>query len=172
VGGKLTTMRSLAEQGATDVLQHFGAKPAVNSRERPFPGAEDFPTSLASVDAAIGQIAARTDFSPASVRAGWILHGTRTEAVLSTSCDGELLPDTDLPVALARWSIAEEHVHSIADLVERRLMLLYHEHLSRACLRRLAELLVEQGRMPAREVESATDSEVARLSARFGKSVA
>ncbi len=172
VGGKLTTMRSLAEQAAADVLQHFGRTPTANSRERPFPGSEDYPTSPGGVEAAIDQIAARTGYPSAGVREGWILLGTRCEPVLSQSHDRELLPDSDVPVALVRWSIAEEHVHSIADLVERRLMLLYHERLTRACLRRLAELLAEQGRMPPNEVEAATESAVARLAGHFGKSVA
>ena len=171
VGGKLTTMRSLAEQAAADVLKHFERTPGANSRERPFPGAEGYPANPAGVDAALHDIAARTGFSVDSVRETWVLLGTRAEGVLAAATDRQTLPDSNVPEAFVRWSIAEEHVHGLADLVERRVMLLYHEHLSRACLRRLAELLAEQNRLPASEVDTATEREVARLLSRFGKSV-
>lgn len=171
VGGKLTTMRSLAEQATADILQHFGHTPHADSRERLFPGAEDYPGTPAGVDTAIDRISSRTNLSSASVRYAWALLGTRCEAVLGNADDRSLLPDTDIPEALARWSIIEEQAHSIGDLVERRLMLLYDERLSRSCLRRLAELLVEQGRLPSHQVGTAVTAEIERLTGHFGKLV-
>jgi glycerol-3-phosphate dehydrogenase len=174
VGGKLTTMRALAEQAAADVLQHFGKQATATSRDRLFPGAEDYPSSPAAVAAAQDAIARRTDYSPASVAATWALYGTRCEAILTSDANaGErrLLPDTELPEAIVRWSIREEQVHTIADLVERRLMLLYHERLSERCLRRLANLLAEAARLPTDGIDAAVTRERQRLHARFGKSI-
>lgn len=173
VGGKLTTMRALAEQAAADVLRHFGKAPAANSRDRVFPGAEGYPPAdalLATQEA----VAARSGFPKEAVAAMWALLGTRCKAILeSAASDNQrtLLSDTHVPEAFVRWSIAEEHVHELADLVERRVMLLYHPRLSTNCLRRLAALLVEGGRMPASEVDPAVERETQRLLARYGKAV-
>lgn len=174
VGGKLTTMRALAEQAAADVLRHGGRKPIANSRDRIFPGAENYPPSSEALVATQEAIGARTGFPAASVATVWALCGSRSEAVLTSQAsnsDKALLPDTEIPEAFVRWSIAEEQVHSLADLVERRLMLLYRQKLSRACLHRLAELLVETGRLDGHEVDSAVKTEVEYLMARYGKTV-
>jgi glycerol-3-phosphate dehydrogenase len=174
VGGKLTTMRALAEQAAADVLQHFGKQATATSQDRIFPGAEDYPASPAAVSAAHDAIARRTGYSPASVAAAWALHGTRCESILTSEANAggrRLVPDTDLPEALVRWSIRDEQVHTIADLVERRLMLLYHERLSERCLRRLADLLIEAARLPADGIDDAVEREKQRLQTRFGKTI-
>ena len=89
----------------------------------------------------------------------------------ASNSDKTLLPDTEIPEAFVRWSIAEEQVHSLADLAERRLMLLYRQKLSRDCLHRLAELLVESGRLDGREVDSAVKTEAEYLMTRYGKAV-
>jgi glycerol-3-phosphate dehydrogenase len=174
VGGKLTTMRALAEQAAADVLQHFGKQATATSRDRIFPGAEDYPSSPAAVSAAQDSIARRTGYSPASVAAAWALYGTRCESILTSEANaGErrLLPDTELAEALVRWSIRDEQVHTIADLVERRLMLLYHERLSERCLRRLADLLAEAARLPADGIDASVAREKQRMQTRFGKTI-
>ncbi len=171
VGGKLTTMRSLAEQAAADVLGHLGQTPTANSRERLFPGAEDYPTSAEALAARQHEIAQRTGYSVASVVAVWALCGTRAEAILAADENRELLPDTNLPCAMVRHAIRHERATRIADLVERRLMLLYHQRLTRACVQRLASLLAEAGRLPEAQLEATVDQEVERLQARFGKHV-
>lgn len=171
IGGKLTTMRSLAETAAETVLSILDRAPQRNSRTRLFPGAENYPSSAESLDVALGQIARSTGFSLAQVVQAWKLLGTQAEAVLSKSTDRESLPGTDLPVALARHAIEHEWAAKLADLIERRLMLLYHQRLSRACVGRLAELLVEGGKLLADEARNSVSDEVARLAARFGKRV-
>ncbi|HEX3725361.1 MAG TPA: hypothetical protein VHV08_03930, partial [Pirellulales bacterium] len=113
----------------------------------------------------------RTEFSIATVAAVWRLHGTRTESVLTSSPDRRLLADSPLPCSLVRWSIAHEWARSLADLVERRLMLLYHQRLTRPCLAELAQALVEAGILLPSAAESAVNAEVDRLQARYGKHV-
>jgi glycerol-3-phosphate dehydrogenase len=171
VGGKLTTMRSLAEQAAAIVCEALGRTASANSRERPFPGAEDYPRDAEALAECQRSIAARTGFSTTSVAAVWKLCGTRSESMLSGASDRGLVPDTDLPCAFARRSIDEEHVHGLVDLVERRLMLLYHQRLSRAALVRLAELLADAGRFARDQIEARVDGEIERLKARYGKNV-
>jgi glycerol-3-phosphate dehydrogenase len=67
--------------------------------------------------------------------------------------------------------IREEWVQRLSDLVERRLMLLYHRRLSEETLCELAELLVEEGRLDAHAVEDEIQACCERLLTRFGKSV-
>ncbi len=171
IGGKITTMRSLAEQAATDVLRHWNRSPAANTRDRLFPGAEDYPPDAEALAARQQQIAERYGLPAASVAAAWTLCGTQTESIFAASGDRQLLDGTELPCSLVRWSICEEHVRHIADLVERRLMLLYHEQLSRGCLVHLASLLAEAGRLAPGAVEATADAEAERLCARYGKIV-
>jgi glycerol-3-phosphate dehydrogenase len=172
VGGKLTTMRALAESTAEAVLEQMGRSPAANSRERVIPGGGDYPSDDASLEATWNAIAQQVGLQRSSVAAVWRLCGTRTESILAASSESELLPDTDLPVSLARWSVQHEWATCLADLVERRLMLLYHQELTTACLERLAGLLVEGGLLPATETHRAVAAEIERLAARYGKQVA
>jgi glycerol-3-phosphate dehydrogenase len=172
VGGKLTTMRSLAEQAAGLTLEYLGRTATVNSRERPFPGGDDYPIGPDAIAETHRAIAQRSGFSTAQVAAVWKLCGTRCAEILATSADRSSVADLDVPCALVRWSIENEHAHTLADLVERRLMLLYHQRLTRGCLRRLAELLVEAGRLPSGELDAAVEAETHRLAARYGKRVA
>jgi glycerol-3-phosphate dehydrogenase len=171
VGGKLTTMRSLAEQATAVTFGYTGGTVRANSRERIFPGAEDYPSDTAGVEKAQREISGRTGFSASRVEAVWQLCGTRSASILAASKDLTLLPNTELPCAFVRWSIENEHVHTLADLVERRLMLLYHQHLTRACLRRLAALMAEAGRLGQSQIDAATDQEIERLNTRYGKRV-
>ncbi|HEV3137253.1 MAG TPA: glycerol-3-phosphate dehydrogenase/oxidase [Pirellulales bacterium] len=171
VGGKLTTMRSLAELTAQTVLGRLGRQPASNSRDRVIPGGEDYPANHQAVEQAMEQIAARLALPNSSVARVWKLCGTRCESILASSADRELLGDTQLPCSLVRWSIHHEWARTLADLVERRLMLLYDTRLTRTTLRRLAELLAESGMISAAEIDVRVEEEIARLKTRYGKRV-
>jgi hypothetical protein len=57
-----------------------------------------------------------------------------------------LVDDTLLPYTFVRWVVRNEPVSTLADLVERRLMLLYHQRLTYACLHCLADLLPPSAR--------------------------
>jgi glycerol-3-phosphate dehydrogenase len=171
VGGKLTTMRSLAELVAQTILGRLGRQSWSNSRDRVIPGGEDFPANPQAVEQAVEQIARSLGLPNSSVERVWKLCGTRCESILAASADRELLSDTQLPCSFVRWSIQHEWARTLADLVERRLMLLYDPRLSRATLHRLAELLTEAGIILAAEIDARVEEEIARLAARFGKRV-
>jgi glycerol-3-phosphate dehydrogenase len=171
VGGKLTTMRSLAESTAAIVLAEMGRPMTANSRERLIPGAEGYPADTGSLSAHQEQIANRVGFSPGTVAAVWRLVGTRAETELASADDRALVADTELPCSFVRASIRREWARTLADLVERRLMLLYDQRLTTACLRRLAELLAECGHLPAAQVEAAVANQVELLQSRYGRRV-
>ena len=166
VGGKLTTMRSLAEITAETVLQALGRSTSADSRDRVFPGGEGYPTN---VETAWRQIAERIGFPVATVAAVWQLVGTRTEPILQSSPDRELLAQTDLPCSFVRWSIDHEWARTLADLVERRLMLLYDQRLTKACLIRLADLLSERGHLLPSQRDAAVAEQIERLATHFGR---
>jgi glycerol kinase len=171
VGGKLTTMRSLAETAAAEVLKIFGQSLSANSRQRPFPGAEAYPPTAEALRLAQQTIAQRTGFAEDVVSQVWALFGTRTDEVLASSADRALLDGLPLASCVARWAIRREWARTLADLVERRLMLLYHQRLSRRCLEQLAEILSDEGHVPPEHIAQAVDDEIERLATRYGKRV-
>ncbi len=171
IGGKLTTMRALAELAAGTVLKQLSLDVVATTRDRVIPGGDDYPADHAALIAAQDRIAQPLGLSRASVAAVWQLCGTRTAAILETSPSAELLPGSDLPVSFAHWSIRHEFATTLADLVERRLMLLYHQRLTKACLERLAELLIAHGHLAPGDQQRAVAAEVERLAAHYGKHV-
>jgi glycerol-3-phosphate dehydrogenase len=76
------------------------------------------------------------------------------------------------PPDLVRRVIRDEWVTTLDDLVERRLMLLYQQSLSRQQLTGLADLLVEARRLAPNERDSAVAATTERLRTHFGKNVA
>ena len=76
-----------------------------------------------------------------------------------------------LPRQFVRSVIRREWVVGLADLVERRLMLLYHQRLSLRCLRELAELMAQEGVLPADRVPSEVQACRERLGLHFGRDV-
>ena len=89
-----------------------------------------------------------------------------------TATEGEeCLDGTDLPTSVARWVIDHEWVTTLDDLVERRLMLLYHPRLTTACLHQLSTLLAAAGKLPPDAIDRTVADTIARLGTHFGKRV-
>ncbi|WP_417744109.1 glycerol-3-phosphate dehydrogenase/oxidase [Rosistilla oblonga] len=86
--------------------------------------------------------------------------------------DGEMLVGTQIPLAVVDAIIADEHVRRLGDLVERRLMLLYHPRLSRATLDQLAARMMAAGILEAASVGQEVAECEQRLLTMFGKQVA
>jgi len=141
IGGKLTTCRSLAEEAAGEILNRLGVPRIADSRERPV--AECEPCMAAS--------------------------GTPRRALATGEC--AVLLGTSIPLDTAREVIRCEWVTTLDDLVERRLMLLYHPKLERGCLDQLADLLIEARLLSADQKVAAVDAVVDRLLKHFGKRV-
>jgi len=172
IGGKLTTCRSLAQNAAQTILSRLGRSPTADSRDRCIPGGESYPSSDEDLAAEWDQLAQQSGLSRSSVKAFWSLYGTRCRSLLASldNTSTKCLADTDLPVALARWVIEHEWIDRLEDLVERRLMLLYHRGLSVECLRELAKLLVEADKLAAGDVDDHVERTIDRLRHHFGMS--
>jgi glycerol-3-phosphate dehydrogenase len=156
IGGKLTTCRSLAESAAAAILPLVGRQVIADSRERMLPGGEGTPRG--------------ERFPPETVEAASRLLGAQAEAALriDNQADRLAIDGTPFPAGLARWMIRHEWVRTLDDLVERRLMLLYHR-VTRVGLRQLAALLVEEGRIV--DIETSVAATVERLERHYGKRV-
>jgi glycerol-3-phosphate dehydrogenase len=172
VGGKLTTCRALAEQTAATLLADLGRPVLANSQNRVLPGGDSWPSSTAAIEKLQREIAQTSGLPLAAVEHTWQLVGTHTATILNPgdAADG-CLRGTEIPVALARWSIRHEWAGRLSDLVERRLMLVYHEPLNRATLQHLAELLVSEGKLEPHESELEVSTTIERLKQHFGKHI-
>lgn len=168
IGGKLTTCRSLAEETSVQVLAVLGQPHIASSRERLYPGNATEPAQL-SMD--WEQLAHQHGLTHESVSHVWSLVGTLAPKILAENVGNTsaLLPGVQMPERFARWSIRNEWVTALDDLIERRLMLLFHPGLNHACLERLATLLAEEQKLPPNKVGTAIEQTRARLKDHFGK---
>lgn len=169
IGGKLTTCRALAEEVSDRVLARLGMSRRESTRDRVVPGgqpvAEPDDAGLPS-DSQVGLAREQTS----TVRS---LVGNRFDEVLDSSADAirRSLTGTDIPLEFVRWSIRNEWVTELDDLVERRLMLTFAPQLRRSTLVELARLLSEHGCHASSADADVVNATIARLSAYYGKSV-
>jgi glycerol-3-phosphate dehydrogenase len=111
------------------------------------PGGENFPVDSYEWSR---RVAAELELDCAQVAAVFRLMGTRTKAILAKAlpCQHfDNLTGTDLPLAFVDWVIQHEWVHSLGDLVERRLGLVFDARLSLQTLEALADRLMDAGRL-------------------------
>ena len=172
VGGKLTTARAFGEAIADEVLTRLHVPRTADTRERVFPGGEDYPPPE-KLHERWDELARRFHRPAEQIAAMWALCGTRVAEILSSVChlDPTPIAGTDLPRDFVRWIIRHEWVSTLGDLVERRLMLIYQHKLSKECLNDLAELLIEDGRMNPADRETKIAEAVVRLKSIYGKDV-
>lgn len=183
VGGKLTTCRSLAEGAAAEVLAALGLPVAATSRTRPLPGAcslregEELAERCAAIGIVSGVPAAA---ARAMAHAAVGLFGTRAGAAVGidpTLSDAGVanreafqpLGDSPLPRGVVRFCLDQEWAETLADIVERRLLLAFDPELSMATLRAVAGELVRAGRLSAERSDSEIASFVAMMAERYGK---
>jgi len=171
IGGKLTTCRSLAESTADTILARLNMPRIADTRERQIPGGEYFPPTADALEHQFLHSAQVTGWTVDQIRAVWRLFGTRAVRLLVDLAAGprDNLDATSLPRELARWMVRNEHARTLGDLVERRLMLLYHPRLTRRCLDELAQVLMEERMIT--DAESHIEQTIDRLAARYGKHV-
>ncbi|MCA9073255.1 MAG: FAD-dependent oxidoreductase, partial [Planctomycetaceae bacterium] len=172
VGGKLTTARAFGETVADEVLSRLQISRTRDSRDRVFPGGENYP-SPGELPKVWYELAKQHNRTQTQVQAMWALCGTRVREFLSSSDGGVPTPllGTELPRDFVKWIIETEWVQTLDDLIERRLMLVYHPRLSVECVRQLTELLVEAGRMSSEEIDNKIAGTVSRLHSIYGKTV-
>lgn len=176
IGGKLTTCRALAEEVAKRVLAIHEPRQLISSESRIVPGGEDWPASPPEMAQRLRQFAQDSGLSDAQAETVWKLIGNRFEVLpeFLTGDDSDSrqsLTGTDIPLAFVRWSIRNEYVARLEDLIERRLMLTFSSRLCRETLQELAEELLAAGRLNAGEVQSAIDEATERLRHYYGKSL-
>ena len=180
IGGKLTTCRQFAEETAASILRHLDRPVTATSRERMIPGGEAYPQDEESLQQEQRSLARERGLDIGQVEAVWQLCGTLAKSLLAPEVDGsqgeadaaaDNLPGTRLPRCFVRRVIQEEWCTHLTDLVERRLMLLYHPQLSEDCLRVVAQLMVDAGIFTQSRLRAEFDQCRHRLESHYGKSV-
>jgi glycerol-3-phosphate dehydrogenase len=87
------------------------------------------------------------------------------------AADGRLIRGVGLPLVVVRFCVDEEWATTLDDLIERRLMLSFHERLSREAIAEVAAALADAGALATDRVAAAVDGCVARLEERYGRRV-
>ena len=178
MGGKLTTCRSLAEGAAAEILAVLGRPVTATSRSRPLPGA----CSAREAEELVGRLSARAVAAglPGPVAEGLArgvvgLLGARAERALEGGAGASaadafaLLAGSRLPRGIVRYCCDEEWGETLADLVERRLLLVFDPDLTVTTLRAIAAELVTEGRLGAESVDGEIAALVALMADRYGK---
>jgi glycerol-3-phosphate dehydrogenase len=172
VGGKLTTCRSLAEAAAATVLETLGAPVRGTSRDRPLPGAADA-TELVALARTCGPLAATAGIPPADIEqavAGTCgLFGRRAERLWERAAGAGMIHDVGVPSAAVGFCVREEWAATVDDVVDRRLMLSFHERLSREAIVDVARALADAGAMRAEDTAAAAEACALRLERQCGR---
>ncbi len=174
IGGKLTTSRALAEQVAELASKFFLQPRNQSSVQRLVPGADAFPTSPAALARFLAETSENFGLTVSQVSQLWPLLGNRFAEIFAEPSDASpqpSLPGSDIPLAFVRWSIQHEWATTLADLVERRLMLVFKSPLRLRTLRTLAKELVAAGLLAEPEIDAAVETLCERLARVYGKRV-
>lgn len=177
VGGKLTTCRSLAEGAAAEVLAVLGMPVTGSSRARPLPGACGDEERDRLVRRGVERVmAAGQPRGVAEAMADAVvgLLGARAESALGDSSgpDGLApLAGSRFPRGIVRFCLDEEWAGTLADVVERRLLLSFDPGLSTATLRAIAAELVAAGRLAAGRADAEVAALESSMADRYGKRI-
>lgn len=169
VGGKLTTWRPVAEQIADRLLERLGLARQVSLSERMIPGGEDYAALQADPAAMLAGELSTLGVTREEVAALWPLYGSRLRDIVRAVEDRTPVAGTAISRGVVRWMIEHEHVQTLEDLVEGRLMLVFARELTRGTLAELAGLLVECDRLSAEEAEREVEETIARLRRYYGR---
>lgn len=172
IGGKLTTCRALAEETSQTVLRDLGHSFHSKSRERFYPGGEN------QNDLDLQELEKKFGLTIETLQSLFELEGTRITQVLSTCYDGQnnsndraLLVDTLIPIEYVHYCIKHYWCSTLADLVERRLMLVYQQRLSLATLAELAQTLCQHQLLTESNMDLEVQQYAEQIFKRFGKKV-
>ncbi|QDU97922.1 glycerol-3-phosphate dehydrogenase/oxidase [Lignipirellula cremea] len=173
IGGKLTTCRALAEEVVADLLKSWGEKPQANTRERPLPGGEQYPSDNDAVARTQATFVDQLRLPAAAIAAVWDLCGMQTRSYLEdlSPADQEPLAGSSFPRGFIRRVVDREWATTLSDLIERRLMLLYSPLLSSTMLGELADILIDAGRLDPTEKTAAIAGAQSRLLQHYGKTL-
>ncbi|WDI42436.1 glycerol-3-phosphate dehydrogenase/oxidase [Bremerella sp. P1] len=94
--------------------------------------------------------------------------GQRARFIMQHLTGVDAVSDTQ---TLAEAAISQLHAKTLADVVERRLMLVFHPGLSRSHLSAIADALITDGKLSVDVKQETLEAYIQRLQSRFGKQV-
>ncbi|VAX38496.1 Glycerol-3-phosphate dehydrogenase [hydrothermal vent metagenome] len=171
IGGKLTTCRIFAEDVVQSLKEKLDLTEINNSQNRPFPGANNYPSTLKAIEEEWKQLSQNYQIDIHSIAAMWELCGTDVRIYLQENYAmlNVMIFETALPRSFVFWMIEREWVTTLDDLVERRLMLLFQNRLARQTLIELAESLVDAGKLKAKDIPETVQKTIDNLFKTYGK---
>ncbi len=172
VGGKLTTCRSLGEQAASKILKTLGVAVTGCSRDRPLPGAQGL-TGDQGVWQAEEFLVRKTGLSRVAAGRMIGLYGSQAIDRMGNHpfqlC--KMIDGTTLPLSTVSHALNQEWAHTLEDVVERRLLLLFEPVLHRKSLLSVANEMVSIGRLAEESLEQTVNTLTQRFLRRYGKRV-
>jgi glycerol-3-phosphate dehydrogenase len=136
IGGKLTTCRAFGEEVADRVLSDTGRTRVAQTRDRVLSGGENYPADPGQW---IQKVASETGHPVETVAFLFRRMGTAMRSLLQRLPPSPNLPMLPISAAVANEIARTEWVSTLADLVERRLMLVFTASVSAASLAALSE---------------------------------
>lgn len=161
VGGKLTTCRSLAESTAATVLPGIGVAVRGDSRERPLPGAWPAPSEAGARETAAAAVRAGFTAEEAECTASRAaaIFGARAPAVFGRpGAAPGTIRGSGLPLSAVEFCVREEWAATVADVVERRLMLSFDPATVAETIDDVAAELARLGVIPAARVTAEAEA--------------
>lgn len=156
IGGKLTTCRQLAEEVTDALLAKLSLPRSQSTLDRPLPGhapvSADRPED--STRTSSGKQPNHAELTPEQCAVITRLAGHRVEEIAQSvefhagRDSHRSVIGTTIPRGFVRWSLRQEWVGTLNDLVERRLMLIFEPQLTRDTLDELADLMIEAECLP------------------------
>ncbi len=171
IGGKLTTCRAFAEDVVQSLKDQLGLANIATSQNRLFPGDNNYPENAEAIQEEWEQLAQNHQIDISSITAMWELCGTDVRIFLQEKNDllNQMIFGTVLPRSFVCWIIQREWVTTLDDLVERRLMLLFQNRLSRQTLLELAETLADMRKLKTEDIPKIVQETIDNLSETYGK---
>jgi glycerol-3-phosphate dehydrogenase len=173
VGGKLTTCRSLAESAAAEIFQTLGRPIRGSSRERPMPGACAGAARTAAVDATADVLrragGAAAESAAVADRLVALFGSRATESAAGVKQRPGAIRGCGLPLAAVEFCVREEWARTLADVVERRLMLAFDPALCHDALEDVATVLADLGLASRSDVRGLVDAYAERFAMRYGR---
>lgn len=172
IGGKLTTCRALAEEITDLILLDRAAARVSSTLDRPLPGNDELPTKSLAPES-VEENAPDCGLTPEQRDAVVRLAGNRIQEIFEAedSDSRESIAGTSIPRDFVRWSLQTEWCSCLADLIERRLLLVLAPEIGQNTLVEIAYELVAAGMLSAEDVPRELELVAERLQRFYSRKV-
>jgi glycerol-3-phosphate dehydrogenase len=144
IGGKLTTFGAFAEQTAGMILTQLGRSRIVNTAERPYLGARNYPKDEHAKKQWIDRVASENNLAGERVSDLLDRYGTEAEKIAAQKDGKEYAPLENLcdySIGEIEYIVENECIRHLSDLVRRRSVIAITGRAGEAVLTELADVV-------------------------------